>query len=47
MNEMLKDQTGQRANQYNHPPSGTASGFLSKFAKNLQTEFEKANKFKH
>lgn len=49
MNEMLKNESQKHSNGYNHnhqSQNGTLSGFATKFLKNLQTEFEKANKFK-
>lgn len=44
MNEVLKNDGQRQKNQFNQPEPGTLSGFTAKFFKNLQTEFEKANK---
>ena len=46
MDEMLKNDGKRKGIEYEQSHNGTISGFMVKFMKNLQTEFEKANKLK-
>jgi len=46
MDELLKNENKRMGNEYQQPQNATFAGFCVRFLKNLQTEFEKANKLK-
>ena len=46
MEEFVTNEQRKRHTTYSQPANGKISGFLVRFLRNIQTEFEKANKLK-
>ena len=46
MEEFVTSEQQRRQTAYNEPAKGTVSGFLARFLRNIQAEFEKANKLR-
>ena len=44
MEEIVTNEQRKRQTTYSQPANGTISGFLVRFLRNIQKEFEKANK---